>query len=439
MLRLRHLAARFGAALFVLALTAVASAQNAFAIEGARIEIGDGTVIEKGNILIRDGRIIDVGPNVAGGPGYERVDGAGLTVYPGFIDAYTTRGIKLPDPPARGTPPNSTNTAPPTMWEQNRKGIRPDLRIADVLDNEGVLRMSRNQGITSGVVGSGQGTIRGLAALVAFDKPKSVIEGELAQEISFRGGSGEGYPGSLMGIIALLRQTLYDAQRYPRVQNGDEKNKDAALEALAPAVQGRHPVLFAADTEREVFRALQLQSEFNLNLIVGPSREAWRYAEMLRERHVPVIVNLNLGNEPSREAPESADERSDALPQAVRDERWNNWRERALNAVALQAAGVKIAFSSDGTSLDDFLKNVRRVIGLGFPRDAALRALTVDAAQMFRMGHLVGKIAPGVRADLVLMDGDFAQEKTAIKLVFVGGELFDPAAKPEPEKKADDK
>src|SRR5476651_1031901 len=92
------------------------------AIVGAKIEIGDGKVIPVGTIVIHDGKITAVGENVMAPAGADTVDGKGLVIYPGFIDAYCTQGLKLPDVPSSGTPPDTRNTAPATMWHNNHRG-----------------------------------------------------------------------------------------------------------------------------------------------------------------------------------------------------------------------------------------------------------------------------------------------------------------------------
>ncbi|MBX7135621.1 MAG: amidohydrolase family protein [Fimbriimonadaceae bacterium] len=401
------------------------------AVVGARIEIGDGTVIDKGTVLMREGAIEEVGENVSVPTGAEVIDGKGLTIYPGFIDGYTTRGLKLPDPPARKTPPDTRNTAPPTMWKENRRGIRADLDASKLLEIDTSDWYS--QGVLSAVVAPGGGSIRGSAAFVIYtdQKDRQVLRPNMAMEMGFRsaagggggpggggGGGGEGYPGSLLGIIALTRQTLYDAQTYSKATPEKEEDRDPVLAALGPLVAGQVPALWAADTEREIGRALQIGEEFGFKVMLTGARDAYRIAPDLKSKNVTIALNLNAGLEPVRSNDPKA---TDPIPQPVLDERYQQWLDRAQGAAVLQQSGVPFTFGSEGDSQDDFLVNIRSLIARGFPRDAALRTLTSSAAAILGVGDKLGTIQKGKLANLTVMDGDFAQEKTKVKMVFVLG------------------
>ena len=136
-----------GSAMAAVALFAVPSFAD-YIVRDARIEFADGKVIEKGSVWIKGDRIGAVG-DVAGAPKEaEVINGTGLTVYPGFADAYSTRGLKLPDAPAAATPPSNTTTAPPTMWDKNRKGIRAQIKSAECLNLSSLLSDTRANGLT---------------------------------------------------------------------------------------------------------------------------------------------------------------------------------------------------------------------------------------------------------------------------------------------------
>jgi imidazolonepropionase-like amidohydrolase len=418
----------------LLPLAALMAASLSFAqesrdivIQNARIEIGDGRVIERGIIVIRNGRIAAVGEAVEVPPQYEAVDAKGMTVYPGFIDGYTNRGLKLPDPPDAPSERDTRTTAPPTMWAENRKGIRPDVMAAKSLDLKDNLTAAHRQGFTAALLAPGGGSLRGTAAIAAYSPQTSeenLLNPVFAHSMSFRPGTGAGYPGSLMGIIAMLRQALHDARTYGRVRavanDSGDKDADAGWEALQAALNGGMPVVFLADTDREVGRAINIADEFSLRLILAGAREAFRIADVLKQRDIPVFVSAAIGTEPSLEVREG---QTDAPPRAVREERHAQWKERAQNALRLHEAGVRWGFSSDGDSLNAFLGNVRRVIQQGLPRDVALQALAKNNAEILGLND-VGTIATGKRAHLVIMDGDFANEKTTVQMVFVDGERF---------------
>ncbi|HRJ97871.1 MAG TPA: hypothetical protein PLL78_14425, partial [Fimbriimonadaceae bacterium] len=173
------------------------------AIVGARIEIGDGRVLEKGTIVLRDGLIDDVGETAPVPAGAEVIDGKGLVVYPGFIDAYTTRGLRIPAATSRATAPDTRTTAPATMWAGNRRGIRPDVDAATSLNLEDFDDWY-SQGVLAAMVSPGGGMIRGRAAVIVYtdQKDRQVLTPGIAMEFGFRvgqAGPGGGPPGGPPG------------------------------------------------------------------------------------------------------------------------------------------------------------------------------------------------------------------------------------------------
>ena len=403
-----------------LALVGAAWSQDSFAITGARIERGDGQVVESGTVVVADGKIVAVGAQAAVPPGMTVVDGKGWTVYPGFVDAYTTRGLKVPAAAAQD-PRDDKTEAPATMWSKNRKGIRAEVRAAAFLDLATSVEDFHKQGFTAGLLAPGNGTLRGRCAVAAYIKDATeatLPNADFGFEISFRGGSGAGYPGNIMGVIALMRQTLFDAQRY--AANAPEE-KDEVLAGAVPAVEGKMPVVFAADTENEIVRAVRIADEFGMKLIIAGGREAWKQAPMLQQRGIPVMLNLNVGSKPPKDEDKGV-EPGDSVPQAVRDDRIRDWAERASNASALAKAGVTFAFSTEGDSLADFLDNVRTAMANGLARGAALKALGAGS-NLFGLG--TGGVFTGQSANLTIMDGDFAHPASKVVRVVVHGTLVE--------------
>jgi imidazolonepropionase-like amidohydrolase len=281
---------------------------SVYAIVGAKIEIGDGRVIDKGVVVVRDGIIVAVGADVKPPPDAEVLKGDGLTVYPGFIDSYVSKGLTLPDPqPIQDTPTDTTSTVSPSMREANRKGVRPELRAADFLTlTDDLLKAERQAGFTSEMVTPNGGTINGVGCIVNLNgltRRDCVVSPSSVMDFSF-GTSGSGYPGSQMGIIAHTRQTLLDAQRYAILKQSfadgvpPRPPDDPVLAALQPVLGGSLPALYTANTEREIRRAIGLADEFKLQLWINGGIEAFKAAQELSAKHVPVIVSLNFGAEP---------------------------------------------------------------------------------------------------------------------------------------------
>jgi imidazolonepropionase-like amidohydrolase len=389
------------------------------AIVGARIEVGDGRVIESGNVVIRGDRIAAVGADAAVPAGATVVDGKGLTVYPGFIDAYSTRGLKIPDAKAAGTPPDNRNSAPATMWHANRKGIRSEVSAAQALDFKDEVEGKRDQGITTVLVTPGGGMLSGNSAVISLAGTGKVLAPDVATEMGFRNGSGAGYPGTLFGVTATLRQTLADAQYYGRQAKPE---KDPSLDGLQPVLGGKIPALFSVNSAREIGRANRIAEEFGFRMIVNGGNEAYRVVDFLKTRKVPVILSLDVPDEPNR----TVGTTPDATPKPILDERYALWQERVGNAKTLSAAGVPIAFGSVSTfGGGGYLTGIRKLLKAGLPRTAALTAMTKGAAEIFGVSDRVGTVEAGKLASLVVMSGDFANEKSEIKTVFVEGAKFD--------------
>jgi len=506
-------------ALCIFTANTVARAQTpppaaVYAIVGAKIEIGDGRVIDKGVVVVRDGLIVAVGADVKPPADAEIIKGDGLTVYPGFIDSYVSKGLTLPDPvPTQDTPTDTTSTVSPSMREANRKGVRPELRAVDVLTlTDELLKPERQAGFTSELIVPSGATINGVGTLVNLNgltRRDCVLCPAAVMDFSFT-TSGAGYPGSPMGIIALTRQTLLDAQRYTLQQKSfadgipPRPPDDPVLAALQPVVGGVLPTLYTANTEREIRRALGLADEFKLNLWINGGVEAYKAAAELSSKHIPVIVSLNYGAEPGVTAPAGGGAGGgvpggfqrpggggggrrrqgapgtapgavpggtpstspggaqaprqvggapgggfpggqapggapasgtaplppveDNTPKVVIAERHKKWEEKVANAGQLSKAGVHIALSTEGLRTQaEFMTNLRKAIAAGLPREAALKALTIDAARMLKVDRQLGTIEAGKTAALVVMNGDFAEARTTVQYLLIDRVRFEPA------------
>lgn len=389
-------------------------------IEGARIVTGTGRVIETGSILIADGILKQVGVTVDKPAGSELFQAKGLTVYPGFIDAYSSRGLKLPTPPSSESR-DTTSFAPASMLFGNRKGVRPELLAADCLDLETHAGDWMKQGVTSVFLAPGTGTFRGQGVLTAAvpntEKVKHEYVKSFGQMIAFATSGGEGYPTSLMGFISLIRQTLLDAQRHAALASPP---KSDWLDSLKSLVKGTTPALFYADSGNEIVRALSLCKEFSLRPILVGAREAYQQIPLIKSSGARVIASVAIGSEPPKKNPEGEAQR----PQELLNEAWESWHSRAQNLIRLSEAGVSFALTSEGDS-GQLLPNLRRIIKLGLSKETALRALTQGAAEMFGVANRIGTIEVGKSANLVLMTGDFADEKSAVQAVVIDGQKFE--------------
>ena len=363
------------------------NAPAVYAITNARIVPVVGPAIEKGTIVIRDGVIGAVGAAVQPPIDARIVDGTGLTVYPGVIDANSSLGLTEQQALAnagrggrgggRGGAPVQQGAATGAPNSLHPVGLQPELAVVDILHaGDDALAGPQSAGITSALSAPSTGIFRGLSAVVnlAGATPEAmIVKAPVAEHIGFTPLRGGGYPGSLLGVFSSLRQMLLDAQHYATEQAAYAKNPrgmrrpepDPSLEALQPVLARQIPVVLAASSQREIERALDLAKEFNLRPIIAGGEEADRVAARLKAENVPVLLSLNFPRRPQASA--------DADPEPLRVLRARV--DAPKLAAKLQQAGVKFAFEDGGlTNWSDFLGNVARSVDNGLSADQAVRA-----------------------------------------------------------------
>lgn len=408
---------------------------DTYAITNARIVTVSGPVIERGTVIVRDGLIAAVGASLIPPPDARLIDGAGLTVYPGIIDASTSLGISRPSPsPAAGgggggggggfgggqnTPsaisPNSTQLP----------GMQPEILASDIIRPGGTeIEAARNAGITAAQTAPRGNVFLGQSAVInlAGDTPQQmIVRSPVALYIGLSPLGGGQYPGSLMGVISAVKQTLLDARRYREANEIYDRNprglkrpgQDKSLAALLPVLAGRMPVVMQAEREREIERALDLAREFNIQLIINGGLEADRVAARLKAMNVPVLLSLNFPRRTAAASPEAEPESLRVLRERV---------EAPKTAGRLAAAGVRFAFHSGGmTSIADYLTNAGKAVESGLSQDDAVRALTLGAAEILGVASQLGSIEVGKIANLTITRSGLLDRTRRITHVFIDG------------------
>lgn len=403
---------------------------NVHAFTNARIVQAPGKVIEKGTLVIRDGIIESIG--AVNLPGDALVwDLKGMSIYPGLIDSYSDYGLPKPPQPQRDGMQEQQPRAPEPQrgsqyWNPQVKAdqsaqnlFKPDPKAAEKL---------RAQGITSALIVPTQGIFKGTSALVhtSDGNPNDVIVRKTAaHHISLQRNPGiEGYPESLMGVIALIRQTLLDADWYQKAHAAYARNPkltrpetNEALGALGDVIIGRIPVVIETSGERDFLRADKIAREFNLPLMVRGSGLEYKRLEAIKATTRSVILPVNFPETPSVQTPE------EALDVSLAELR--HWDEAPENPKRLQEAGVRFALTS--VTLKDqssFLAQVRKAVERGLSKDAALAALTTSAASICGTEKQLGTLEPGKLADFVITDGDLFTEKTKIRETWIDGKRY---------------
>lgn len=436
---------RFTAFLALIALLMVSfqstvtaqSRLDVYAITGVRIVVGNGTVIEKGTVVVRKGLIESVGASVTAPADARVIDGSGLTVYPGLIDAHSNIGMpsgQSPRPagPGQGGMPQAA--APSSSNSNYPSGLQPEVDAFSALrGGDAQFEAGRSAGFTSALTVGRDGVFNGQSVFINMageSVSAMAVKDRVAQHFTFRTVSGGAYPTSLLGTFSVFRQMMLDARRHANLVKAYEANPkglqrppaDKSIEALVPVVNGSMPIAFNAVTENEVKRALGLIEEFKLNGMIVGGHEAWTVSSRLKKMNVPVIFSLNLPKRTTAGSP-------DADPESMR-----TLRSRAETPKApgiLSKDGVKVAFTSGGISnLGDFLSNASKVVEAGMPREAAIRAMTLGAAELFGVSDRLGSVEAGKIANLIVIKGDIFASDRFISHVFVDGRLFEQKERP---------
>jgi hypothetical protein len=289
------------------------------------------------------------------------------------------------------------------------------------------IEAERSAGITTALTVPRTGIWIGQSALInlAGDTPQQMIlRSPVAMHVGFTPLRG-GYPGSLMGVFAVLRQMLLDAQRYREAQRIYEQSprglrrppQDRSLEALLPVIDGRIPVVMYADREREVQRALDLADEFKLKAIIAGGAESWKLADRLQKENVPVLLSLNFPRRTTATMPEADPEPLRVLRDRV---------AAPKTAGKLANAKVRFAFQSGGMStISDFVANAAKTIDNGLSKDDALRAFTIRSAEIFGVADRLGSIETGKIANLTVVRGDLFDRNSRVTHVFIDGRPVD--------------
>ena len=389
------------------------------ALVGARVVTAPGQVLDNATIVVRNGVITAVGAGAPAPAGARVWDLKGLTVYPGFIDAHADLG---------GDAPQQGGDVGPTHWN-------PQVRAwfsttANAKDDSTRRQALRSLGFGAALAVPRQGIFRGSASVVQLGDVgvrERVIRPDLAQTIGFTRSFALGgmYPNSTMGTVALMKQTLLDAEWYIRAWGAYELSgrsilppeTSEALAALGKAVKGTQPVLFQTDSEEEYLRAFKLASEYKLTPWFRGNGQEYRLVDVLKGRTQPLIVPLAFPDAPNVGNPEAASN------VALADLR--HWYLAPTNPAQLAANNIPFAITADGlSSLNQFLPNLRVAVARGLAADKALAALTTVPASILGIDKTHGTIAAGKAANLIISEGDLFTEEATIRDVWVQGTRY---------------
>lgn len=415
---------------------------RAVAITQATVVTAPGQQLENARVILRDGLIVAVGVDVAIPADAEVIEMPGHVVYAGFIDAATS-ALLNPDraaQPAAPAPIDVSKYALAATRIDNRKSLTPEYEAAENLRLDGdALEKRRQLGFTtlhivpSGRLASGRGALLTTRGVTLRD---SLLQTPTVSQLRVFAPGDDGYPHTLMGGTAHLRQFFLDARRYAQQQTLFQAAtpliprpfQDAALDGIQPVLAKKIPVWFTANTRDEIDRALNFAAEQELPFTLWGGREAERCLPRLLEKQVNVVLTLDYGDEPKVEPAGTADKLTADLkdPLRAQEDIRDQWKKHVGGPKALKAAGVKLAAGTQGLSDPaELFKGLRQLIQAGLSRDAALAAITSEAAVILGQEARLGTLVPGKLAHVVVLTGPFDDERSQVKLVFIDGKKFE--------------
>lgn len=398
------------------------------AFTNATIQISPVQIIEKGTLVVRDGLIEAVGQKVTIPADATVIDLSGKFIYPGFIDPYAEYGLGKKEKPARGGRRDS-----PPKYEATRVGgnawneaihaatrhifsFEPDQKQAEEFHKSGftAVQSAKFDGIFRG---------RSFVTLLGEGIPNDlVLRPHSLHFMSFdKGSSEQQYPGSLMGSIALIRQTFLDTDWYQKARgalalnpNQEMPEYNHACEALAEAVNNNESFVFETGDKLTLLRANRIAREFGRTFVnVGYGDEYQRIKEIAADKQI-LIVPLNYPETPNVG---SYEDQLDVTLGALR-----HWEMAPSNPAILEKNKIEFAFTTYRLDKkENFLENLRKAVKRGLSKETALAALTSVPARICGISDLTGTLTQGKLANLFITDKEIFDKEATIYSVWVAG------------------
>lgn len=409
-----------GVALLAIAAPLLADAPGVYAISGGTVHPVSGPAIENGVVVIRGGLIEAVGANVAVPADATVIDAKGKHVYPGLIDAQTSLGFPSGTPRRTGrgaaAPPRPQSAATEQLPETSPAFVA----MREVKLNDDDVDAKRATGVTTILTVPSFGIFNGQSVVLDLGGgtlEQRVVRNGATQQISFNPRPAWSYPDSLMGVISYIRQSMFDAQQSSAAHAIYDKNpagnprpaESPAMAALGSVLRRDVPVVFIADSELMMRRAMALAREFNLRYVLSGARQAYRMPADLKD--VPVLVSVKWPTPPT-----SKEDREEQPLRLIRERQLD-----PTSPAALQKSGVLYALVSGAGKTGDFLPGIRKAIDNGLSADDALRAVTLSPARILGLDRQLGSLDKGKIANVVVTDKPIFEKEAKVQRVYVDG------------------
>ena len=382
-----------------------------FAIKGGYIYSMSGQPLERGIILIKNGRIEAIGEKIAIPKGYKIIDASGYVIMPGLVCPRSYIGI-------------SSNWRQQSSIDEISNPVTPELEVKSAIEPQAPhFNFFRQVGITASLVTPGNRNVIGGQGVVIKTSGK-VIDKMIVKDravmvfgLGAQAKRDDIFPRTRMGVASLLRETLQKAKDYleekgrnQESSDGEKKSRDFSLEALIPVLKQEMPVIVHCERLDDIWTALKIADEFNIKIILDGATAAYRLVDEIKKRDIPVIIEdflRGIGNI----------EDKDFIPEAP---------------AILSNAGIKVAFrAKEGTWYapgvswggGDLLELAALATKYGMKEEAALKAITIEAAKIIGVDDRLGSLEPDKDADILILRGHPFKVRSIPEAVFINGHL----------------
>ncbi len=407
------------------------------ALTNVAIHTADGNTIKSGTVVWRDGIIESAGSNVSVPFDAFIYDGGdSLHVYPGFIDGLALWGS--PDLPEDiGTP------VKPGSPDYERAGIQPHRKPSELLKNsDKVLSEAQKHGFTTAVLALKGQMLPGQVDLFFIngsDTKDKLFQRNIGMFAQFENARGAAYPSTTMALMAQFRQLFHDAEALKTQQdyfasttsNYPVPEKNEVLEALFPVMQNDKPFYFKVDSKENIERLFWLQDELGFDVVLVSGKEAYKKADQLKQRNIPVLASIDLPEEPEWRKAEEDTTEAEEVKEEISEE-MRIFRKAQLEAYEadidnirkLMEAGLQVGYASNGMELKEFSKNITTLSEeSGLTDEQILDILTQSTADILGYGQKIGDIRQGRIASFTVFTKPFTDEETKAVYSVSGGEL----------------
>ena len=404
----RHV--RYAIALAASCALALPLSAQTIAITGGKVYPVSGPPIENGTVLMRDGKIVAVGKDIAIPSDAQKVDATGKWVTPGLVNAYANLGFG----------DVGFSAGPRELRAKRGDGIASGFATWEGYNPQSTLiAPAREGGVTSALASPNGGLISGQAAIVdlmdaialkdVIVKAPATMVAQIDDDESAKvGAKGELY-GRLRDLIEDTKAYAHRKADFERGQTRDYVASRRDLEAMIPIVEGREALTVEAEQASDIEGMLALAKEYGLKLVIAGGAEAWKVADKLAAAKVPVLTGA-MNN----------------IPQT-----FSSLGARQENAAMLRKAGVAVALIGNGGG-DEEMFNVRNIryeagnaVAYGMSWDDALRGITLAPAEIYGVSDKVGSLRPGREANVVIWSGDPFEFSSRAEAVYIRGKKVD--------------